>query len=166
MALWIDESVLQRPPSEDSGCHRAGHAQGPGGPYLWGRDLHRQALRHQGPKGESLEPAKAPGKPPKMDERVRKLLEVDLKERLFVTSGALRLRGGHKRVSVSRSTMCRAIARIGSTRAKGGRSATERDEFLRAAWWVMVAAEVDPKRLVFVDDGSAHSPCASVRLLC
>ena len=71
-------------------------------------------------RGEPLEPGKAPGKPPKMDERVRKLLEEDLKERPFVT---LRERcdyveaiGG---VSVSRSTMCRVIARIGSTRKKG-----------------------------------------------
>jgi transposase len=71
-------------------------------------------------RGEPLEPGKAPGKRPKMDEQVRKLLEEDLKERPFVT---LRERcdyveaiGG---VSVSRSTMCRAIARIGSTRKKG-----------------------------------------------
>ena len=71
-------------------------------------------------RGEPLEPGKAPGKHPKMDEQVRKLLEEDLKERPFVT---LRERcdyveaiGG---VSVSRSTMCRAIARIGSTRKKG-----------------------------------------------
>jgi transposase len=71
-------------------------------------------------RGEPLEPGKAPGKRPKIDERIRKLLEEDLKERPFVT---LRERcdyveaiGG---VSVSRSTMCRAIARIGSTRKKG-----------------------------------------------
>jgi transposase len=71
-------------------------------------------------RGEPLEPGKAPGKRPKMDERVRKILEEDLKERPFVT---LRERcdyveaiGG---VSVTRSTMCRAIARIGSTRKKG-----------------------------------------------
>jgi hypothetical protein len=55
-----------------------------------------------------------------MDERLRKLLEEDLKERPFVT-----LRGrcdyveAISGVSVSRSTMCRAIARIGSTRKKG-----------------------------------------------
>jgi transposase len=72
-------------------------------------------------RGESLEPGKAPGKRPKMDEKVSKLLEEDLKERPFVT---LRERcdyveavGG---VSVSRSTMCRAIARLGKTRKKGG----------------------------------------------
>jgi transposase len=72
-------------------------------------------------KGEPLEPAKAPGKRPKMDERVSKLLEEDLKERPFVT---LRERCEYVEaisgVSVSRSTMCRAIARIGSTRKKGG----------------------------------------------
>ena len=71
-------------------------------------------------KGESLEPGKAPGKRPKMDERLSKLLEEDLKERPFVT---LRQRCDYVEaisgVSVSRSAMCRAIARIGSTRKKG-----------------------------------------------
>ena len=71
-------------------------------------------------RGEPLEPAKAPGKRPKMDERLRKLLEEDLRERPFVT---LRERCDYVEaisgVSVSRSTMCRAIARIGSTRKKG-----------------------------------------------
>ena len=43
---------------------------------------------------------------------------------------------------------------------KGGRSATERDEFLRAAWRVMVAAEVDPERLVFVDAMGVHTSLA------
>jgi transposase len=74
-------------------------------------------------RGESLEPAKAPGKRPRMDERVRKLLEGDLHERPFVT---LRERCDYieaiSGVSVSRSTMCRAIARIGSTRKKGGQA--------------------------------------------
>ena len=74
-------------------------------------------------RGESLEPGKAPGKRPKMDERVGKLLEEDLKERPFAT---LRERCGYVEavsgVSVSRSTMCRAIARVGSTRKKGGQA--------------------------------------------
>ena len=72
-------------------------------------------------RGEPLEPGKAPGKRPKMDEPVGKLLEEDLKERPFVT---LQERCDYVEaisgVSVSRSTMCRAIARIGSTRKKGG----------------------------------------------
>jgi transposase len=72
------------------------------------------------PRGESLEPGKAPGKRPKIDEKVRKLLEEDLHERPFLT---LQQRCDYVEaisgVSVSRSTMCRAIARIGSTRKKG-----------------------------------------------
>jgi transposase len=71
-------------------------------------------------RGEPLEPGKAPGKRPKMDERLRKLLEEDLKERPFVT---LRERCDYVEaisgLSVSRSTMCHAVARIGSTRKKG-----------------------------------------------
>jgi hypothetical protein len=34
--------------------------------------------------------------------------------------------------------------------------ATERDEFLRAAWRVLVAADTDPDRLVFVDECGAN----------
>jgi transposase len=79
----------------------------------------RYAAKAQG--GEPLQPGKAPGKRPKMDEKVSKLLEGDLKERPFVT---LRERCGYVEaisgVSVSRSTMCRAIARLGKTRKKGG----------------------------------------------
>jgi transposase len=70
--------------------------------------------------GEPLEPGKAPGRRPKMDKRHRKVLEEDLRERPFVTLGErcdyIEAISG---VSVSRSTMCRAIARIGSTRKKG-----------------------------------------------
>jgi len=83
--------------------------------------LKRYATKAQ--KGESLEPGKAPGKRPKMDERVGKLLEEDLKEHPFAT---LRERCEYVEaisgVSVSRSSMCRAIARIGSTRKKGGQA--------------------------------------------
>ena len=71
-------------------------------------------------RGEPLEPAKAPGKRPKIDERLSKLLEGDLEERSFVT---LQQRCDYVEamsgVSVSRSTTCRAIARVGSTRKKG-----------------------------------------------
>jgi transposase len=71
-------------------------------------------------KGEPLEPGKAPGKRPKIDEGVGKLLEEDLQERPFATllerCEYVEAMSG---VSVSRSTMCRAIARIGSTRKKG-----------------------------------------------
>jgi transposase len=72
-------------------------------------------------RGESLAPKKRPGSVPKLDEKARKLLEDDLQERPYLT---LQDRCEYIEVltglSVSRSTMCRAIARIGPTRKKGG----------------------------------------------
>ena len=72
-------------------------------------------------RGESLAPKKSPGSAPKLGEKARKLLEDDLAERPFAT---LQDRCDYIEaitgLSVSRSTMCRAIARrIGSTRKKG-----------------------------------------------
>jgi hypothetical protein len=43
---------------------------------------------------------------------------------------------------------------------KGGRVATERNEFDRAAWRVMVEATVEPERLVFVDECGTHTSLA------
>lgn len=71
-------------------------------------------------EGRSLAPKKRPGSKPKLSERTRKLLEEDLKERPFVT---LQQRCEYLRVvacvEVSRSTLCRAIKRMRSTRKKG-----------------------------------------------
>jgi transposase len=81
MATWTDESVLQRPTSEDRGCHRARHAQAEAA-RTFGvgiSTVKRYATKAQ--RGELLEPRKAPGKRPKMDERLGKLLEEDVKER-------------------------------------------------------------------------------------
>lgn len=69
---------------------------------------------------ESLAPKKRPGSLPKLGEKAKKLLEEDLQERPYLT---LQDRCEYIEVvtglSVSRSTMCRAIARIGSSRKKG-----------------------------------------------
>src|SRR5215212_1637746 len=78
-------------------------------------------------RGESLAPKKRPGSAPKLDEKARRLLAADLEERPYLTLQERRdyieaMTG----LAVSRSTMCRAIARIGSTRKKG-------DELLRNA---------------------------------
>lgn len=71
-------------------------------------------------RGESLTPKKSPGSASKLDQRARKLLAEDLAERPYTT---LQERCDYieamTRCSVSRSTICRAIARIGSTRKKG-----------------------------------------------
>jgi transposase len=71
--------------------------------------------------GGSLAPKEKPGAVPKLNGKAMKLLQEDLNERPFAT---LRERceyiGVLTGVWVSRSTMCRAIARIGPTREKGG----------------------------------------------
>ena len=69
---------------------------------------------------ESLAPKKRAESAPKLDEKARELLEDDLRERPYLT---LQDRCDYIQaitgLSVSRSTMCRAIAQIGSTRKKG-----------------------------------------------
>jgi transposase len=71
----------------------------------------------------ALSPGKAPGRRPKLDERARKPLEEDLKERPFATlqerCDYLRAVAGSE---VSRSVVCRAIKRMNSTRKKGWRA--------------------------------------------
>ncbi len=83
--------------------------------------------------GESLAPKKSPGSALKLDEKATKLLEADLKQRPFVATLQERRDYIHALtgLSVSRSTICRAIARIGSSRKKGDdtrRSATSSKE--------------------------------------
>ncbi len=72
-------------------------------------------------RGESLAPKKRPRSAPKLDEKAMKLSEEDIRERPFAS---LQERRDYVEVitgiSVSCSTMCRAIARLGSTRKKGG----------------------------------------------
>jgi transposase len=71
-------------------------------------------------EGRSLAPKNRPGSEPKLDERSRKLLQADLEEHPFLT---LQQRCEYLRavasVEVSRSTVCRAIKRMDSTRKKG-----------------------------------------------
>jgi transposase len=85
--------------------------------------------------GESLAPKKSPGSAPKLDEKATKLLEANLRQRPFATLKEERRDYIHALtgLSVSRSTICRAIARIGSSRKKGDdqqRSATSSEELL------------------------------------
>ncbi len=74
-------------------------------------------------EGRSLAPKKRPERPgskPKLDERSGKLLEEDLQQRPFAT---LQQRCEYLRavasLEVSRSTLCRALKRMDSTRKKG-----------------------------------------------
>jgi transposase len=71
-------------------------------------------------QGRSLSPGKAPGKRPKVNERARRLLEADLRERPFAKL--------HQRceylealagLNVSRSILCRALKADGVHQKKG-----------------------------------------------
>ena len=71
-------------------------------------------------EGRSLSPGKAPGKQPTLDEKARKLLEADVEERPFAK---LKHRQEYLRkvagVSVSESTLSRAMRSMGFGRKKG-----------------------------------------------
>src|SRR5918912_2144410 len=71
-------------------------------------------------QGRPLSSGKAPGKRPRVDERARRLLEADLKERpfakLYQRCEYLEALAG---LRVSRSTLCRALKQMGFTRKKG-----------------------------------------------
>ena len=70
-------------------------------------------------EGPSLAPKNRPGSKPKLDERSRKLLQADLEEHPFLTLQERCEYLGVASVEVSRSTVCRAIKRMDSTRKKG-----------------------------------------------
>jgi transposase len=71
-------------------------------------------------EGRSLSPGKAPGKRPRLDEKARRLLEADVKERPFAKLADRReylqkVAG----VSASESTLSRALRKMGFGRKKG-----------------------------------------------
>jgi transposase len=71
-------------------------------------------------EGRSLSPGKAPGKKPLLDEKARRLLEADVEERPFAK---LKDRREYlpkaAGVSVSESTLSRALRKMGFGRKKG-----------------------------------------------
>jgi transposase len=71
-------------------------------------------------EGRSLSPGKAPGKRPLLDEKARRLLEADVEERPFARLSDrreyLKKVAG---VSVSESTLSRALRKMGFGRKKG-----------------------------------------------
>jgi transposase len=71
-------------------------------------------------EGRSLSPGKAPGKRPLLDEKSRRLLEADVQERPFAK---LKDRREYLQsvagVSVSESTLSRALRKMGFGRKKG-----------------------------------------------
>ena len=67
----------------------------------------------------TLEPGKAPGKAPKLDEKARKLLWGDLRDRPWAThSQRAEFLLAAAGVRVSEATVCRAIKRLSHSRKK------------------------------------------------
>jgi transposase len=124
MRTWPHERLLKRPKGEDSLLGGRRHAESPGVSHLLRESLSSvKRYVDKANRGESLAPKKRPGAAPKLDEKAMRLLAADLEERPYLT---LRERCDYIEamtgLSVSRSTMCRAIARIATTRKKGGES--------------------------------------------
>jgi hypothetical protein len=63
-------------------------------------------------------------------------------------------------ISVSESTLSRTVRSMGFGRKKDALGASERDEFLRAAFRVMVMSSIEPERFVFVDECSSNTSLA------
>ncbi len=107
--------------------------------------------------GLSLAPKKPPGRSPKADEATRKLLEADLIQHPAATAAERRRYLEHMAgKSISDSTV-RRLVRGWATAEKRSALATERDEFLRAAWRVMVSGKLCAGRLVFVDEMGSNT---------
>jgi transposase len=87
----------------------------------------------------TLQPRKAPGKRPKLDEKAKKLLLEDLEERPWAThSQRAEFLFALSGVRVSEATICRAVGRLQQEPKKRSTGAAERDEFLRAHWRIEV----------------------------
>ncbi len=130
------ERLFGRPQKEDSQSSQTGCYQERGCSHLWGEPFVGQALcQALAEQGSPLAPKKRPGSKPKMDESATKLLEADAQKRPAATLSERReflqkVAG----VWVSESSVSRMLRRLGWSRKKRSVGASERDEFLRAAW--------------------------------
>src|SRR5215213_7496107 len=153
MRSWKDESLFRRPPQEDSRCHRARHAQSSSCSHLRREPLLGQAIRQDRPTGRvphaQKEHRTAPqGRRESPSPSRKGCRGAPKRHRQRKTS----LFGAHNGDGYER-LHCKATDEaawlLSKKRTVG---ALERDEFLRAAWRVMVAERVEPEWLVFVDE--------------
>src|SRR5215204_705976 len=157
------ERLLRRP--QTKGGLRGGrrYVQGPGGSHLLREPLLGQTIRRQGRARRILgseeetrlcSEARREGK----EAPCRRSRGTPLPH----PSGTPRLHRGYDR------TRCKSLHHVSRHsphrlhEEKGGRIATERDEFERAAWRVMVAEEIVAERLVFVDECGTHTSLAPI----
>src|SRR5215207_2122681 len=112
----------------------------------------------------TLEPRKAPGKKPKLDEKARKLLLEDLRERPYAThSQRAEFLLAACGVSVSQATVCRTLRRLSHSRKKIQRGTGTRPVLevpmahgtrLHRSFWPGIRGR----------DGNPHLPCSHLRL--
>ena len=107
-------------------------------------------------RGESLAPNKRPGDPLRSS---RKLLEEDLEERPFASlQERCEYIGAITGISVSRSTMWSAIARVGPTRKKGASRHRGRRVLEGGLAGDGGRDEIVPERLLFVEECALGIP--------
>ena len=79
----------------------------------------KRYCKHLDERG-TLEPRKAPGKKPKLDQKARKLLLEDLQQRPWAThSQRAEFLYAACGISVSEATVCRTLGRMSHSRKKG-----------------------------------------------
>src|SRR5215211_508318 len=163
MTTWLHEWLFRRPSREDSRCRRTRDLQEPGGPHFWREPLLGEALREESRSRRIPSPEE---KPRTCSEAGRESHEAagggPEAEAFRHPPRAPRLHTRpHEALGGSLDDLTRhSPAWI--KQEKGGRSATERDEFQRAAWRVMVAAAVESERLLFVDECGVHTSLAPI----
>ncbi len=111
-------------------------------------------------EGRSLAPKRRPGSKPKLDEGARKLLEADLEKRPGDVAPKARVPAADLGGFGERLHALAGAQAPGMDPKKRSVGASERDEFLRAPWHVMVAATTRPERLVFVDETATNTSLA------
>jgi transposase len=121
-SLWGDGCLFRRSQKEDSPSpNRAAHENKSEAARTFGVSLSSvKRYAKAVSEGRSLSPGKAPGKRPLLDEKARRLLEADVQERPFAKLADrqeyLQKVAG---VSVSESTLSRALRKMGFGRKKG-----------------------------------------------
>ena len=113
-------------------------------------------------KGGSLRPKRSPSRRPKADQRARRLLEADLKERPAATLSERRqYLSSVAGLRVSESTISRLLRRMGFSRKKIGRCERAR-RVLEGRLAGARHRRDDTQRLVFVDECGANTSLATL----
>src|SRR5215208_4952653 len=163
MTTWLHEWLFRRPSREDSRCRRTRDLQEPGGPHLRRKPLLGEALREESRPRRISSPEEEPRICSEAGRESHEAAGGGPEAQAF--RHPPRARRLHTRPHGALGESLDDLPRHSPDRIeqeKGGRSATERDEFQRAAWRVTVAAAVEPERLLFVDECGVHTSLAPI----